>query len=502
MASIFCLTSIFVRFYLLNFTIKEYYSFKWKQLEEYMKKFTRILMCLLLCVFTFGLVACGRTTDNFVYPNSSSETFGNGGMAVQKGDYLYFVNGYLSADSQTEKNASYTVGALMIAKLDSNGEIIRNEEGLISDDYYRVMSDRLAGFEASELYVYGDYLYFASPCQEDEINDSGDMEWAKQRVDFYRIRLDRSGDVERIYRSQVYNSNLDYAYYEVNNNVYLLVHEQGESLNDDSAEPKSDVLTCVRVGGDTIEIATNVNSIVLKSDNSYNEIIYSTSVTESGETTTTLYKYDLSSNNSEQLINFDEDVDITEVTAGYIYITKEGRNEGELLRSSLDNINFTRVCYSGNKDNVFISPDANVVVAFTGGTFEFYLYGDSKASPITVTDSDAESITFVGFANGNMFYLDSSSNLKSISYSNVLFSQTPQISTILTFSSDANTTYFDLDQDYLYFYQTVGSNSYLHRIRINNNLGETEEMIGVYLEDDIPEEEETDETNETEESNA
>ena len=91
-----------------------------------MKKFTRILMCLLLCVFTFGLVACGRTTDNFVYPNSSSETFGNGGMAVQKGDYLYFVNGFISAENQTEKNASYTVGALMIAKLDSNGEIIRN----------------------------------------------------------------------------------------------------------------------------------------------------------------------------------------------------------------------------------------------------------------------------------------------------------------------------------------------------------------------------------------
>ena len=65
-------------------------------------------------------------------------------------------------------------------------------------------------------------------------------------------------------------------------------------------------------------------------------------------------------------------------------------------------------------------------------------------------------------------------------------------------STDANTTYFDLDEDYLYFYQTVGSNSYLHRIRINNNLGETEEMVGIYLEDDIPEEDEdTEETEET-----
>ena len=45
----------------------------------------------------------------------------------------------------------------------------------------------------------------------------------------------------------------------------------------------------------------------------------------------------------------------------------------------------------------------------------------------------------------------------------------------------------------LYFYKKSGSNYYLHRIQIKNNLGETEEMVGVYLESDKPEIEEKEE---------
>ena len=171
-----------------------------------MKKFTRILICLILCVFTIGLAACGDNQDNFTYPTASMQTYGNGGLSVQKGDYLYFVNGYQSADNMTEKNASYHVGALMIVKLDENGNLVLNDEGLLGDDYYRVMSDKLCGFEATGLYIFGDYLYFTSPCQENEAGTDG--KWPKARVDFYRIRFDNSGSVERLYTSGVENENL------------------------------------------------------------------------------------------------------------------------------------------------------------------------------------------------------------------------------------------------------------------------------------------------------
>ncbi len=449
-----------------------------------MKKFTKILICLILCVFTLSLVACGKK-DDFVYPSASSVTYGNGGLVVQKGDYLYFVNGYLSADDQTDKNASYSVGALVVAKLDENGNVILNESELMDDSYYRIMSDKLCGFEATNLFIYGDYLYFASPCQE---NESGDNEWAKQRVDFYRIKLDKSGKVERIYRSQVNNSNLEYSYYNVGSSVYLLAYEKNTSLDNDS---KSNILTCVKAGGDSVEVATNVNSVLLKDDNSYDSIVYS--ISDSTNSKYELYKYNLAGNSSSKLYAFDSSVEVKEVTNGYIYITKTGRNEEELLRSPIDSINFESICYSGLYDNVFISPDANVVIAVSDGKFEFYLYQDSNPSLITVEDSDASSLTFVGFNNGSLIYIDSSKNIKSISYAEVLGSKTPEVVTIATLSSDADTTYLDMDDTYIYFYQTVGSNKYLHRIQINNANSPEAEMLGIYLEADIPETEESEE---------
>ena len=64
-----------------------------------MKKLTKILICLMLCVFSIGFVACDKRTErekNFTYPAAADPIVGNGGMAVKKGNYLYFVNGYQS----------------------------------------------------------------------------------------------------------------------------------------------------------------------------------------------------------------------------------------------------------------------------------------------------------------------------------------------------------------------------------------------------------------------
>ena len=44
-----------------------------------MKKFTRILVCLMLFVFAFSFVACGNNgKDKFVYPASNAKTEGTG----------------------------------------------------------------------------------------------------------------------------------------------------------------------------------------------------------------------------------------------------------------------------------------------------------------------------------------------------------------------------------------------------------------------------------------
>ena len=43
---------------------------------------------------------------NFVYPSLNDQVVGNGGLAVKKGNYLYFVNGFQSIDDISNKTIS------------------------------------------------------------------------------------------------------------------------------------------------------------------------------------------------------------------------------------------------------------------------------------------------------------------------------------------------------------------------------------------------------------
>lgn len=146
-----------------------------------------------------------------------------------------------------------------------------------------------------------------------------------------------------------------------------------------------------------------------------------------------------------------------------------------------------------------MTPEGNCIVAVTNNTIEFFINGDENPSPRTIVDNgeDVTEITIIGYANGNIVYYDNNTAIKMVSYANFIAGSDAEIVTIATLS-EINTDYFDLDNDYVYFYKTVGSHSYLHRLAINNNHDETEEMVGVYLEEDIPEdsEETTDETTE------
>ncbi len=452
-----------------------------------MKKFTRILICLILCVFTIGLAACGDDKDNFAYPSSSMQTYSNGGLSVQKGDYLYFVNGYQSADNMTEKDASYHVGALMIAKLDANGDLILNDDGLLGDDYYRVMSDKLCGFEATGLYIFGDYLYFTSPCQENEAGKDG--EWAKGRVDFYRIKLDKSGKVERLYTSGVENENLQYEYYYNGNNTFILVYESGDTLNSSGG---ANILKRIDTSdASSTEISRDVSSAVMAEDG--DKIFY---VRTDDDGKYVLNKYDIVSNNSSQYLGkFANEITVEFVVNGYVYITETHGSNSDLKRSKIStNGAFTdSIPAISNYTSFEVTPNGEMVVAITGNTIDFYLYGNSSPALNYLEDTDIETINFIGFANGSIVYYDDSNAIKMVSYANYLIDHSLEIVTVATLS-DVNTDYFDLDDSYLYFYKTVGNNSYLHRLSVNNNNGETEEMVGVYLEEDIPDEEDTEES--------
>ena len=462
-----------------------------------MKKFTKILICLLLCVFSFSFVACDKRTDEekrFTYPSIGDRVDGNGGLAVKKGNYVYFVNGYNSIDNATSKKQTFTVGSLMLMKLGENGEVVRDENGLLKDEYFITMSDKLCGYQATNLYIHGEYLYFATPCLE---NESGDKVWAKERVEFKRIKLDKTGKVEDVYSSGVKYDQLEYKYYEENGELFILVWEKGDSYYSNKGTN-----AIVRVNA-TSKSSNKVTDSVLSvafADNA-NEIFF----VANHDDRYYLKHYNIATND---LVNYhaeNETFEVKFVANGKVFITMAHPygSTTDIKSSVIDSADgFVHLyAYEGEVD-LSITDDGHVVLV--SGNKISVVKDVNEA--VVIEDADATKISVIDNTNGCILYYDTkdeNSTIKLVSYSNALTNKAYEIETLTTISAvEEDYEYFDFNDgdNHLYFYQLEGNNYYLNRLKVNNNFGETHEMFGKYLEEDIPEvEEDTEETDENEE---
>lgn len=465
-----------------------------------MKKFTKILICLMLCVFGFGLVACKdprtEAEKNFTYPSSKDSIYGNGGLAVRKGNYVYFVNGYKSIEDVSKKKAKHTVGALMLMKLDENGNVV-TKDGLLDDDYYITMSKKLCGYEATNLFISGNYLYFATPCLE---NESGDKVWAKERVTLNRIKLDKSSEVEEVYASGVKVENFQYQYYEADKKLYVLAWEKGASYYNENG---NDALIRVDVSSKSKKIVSKDVQDVVFADN-YNEIFFTKH--NNNDDYYYLKQYDISTNTKTNYYSSEETFDIVDVQAGNVFISSshEFGSSTDIMSSNISSKSaFELVHAYSSADSVNITPDGNVVLVSTNTITVVKDLDDV----VKITDENATSIKIVDYTNGNILYYDKTddgSNIKLVSYANAIAGNEHEIQTLTTILAvQEDCAYFDLNEEenMLYFYTIGGKNEtnyYLHRLQVNNNMGEVDEMFGVYASDDEPEQEEEEEVVEEE----
>ncbi len=464
-----------------------------------MKKFTKILICVLLCVFTIGLTACGKK-DDFNYPTANMQTIGNGGMVVRKGNYVYFVNGYLAVDDstmpETDKKKTFSVGSLVVAKLNDDGTINKNENDLMNDSYYRTISNKLCGFKATGLFIFGDYLYFTSACQGED--SSGN--YARERVDFNRIKLDNSSGVEKIYTSEVTNANVEFSFFNNGAETYLVVYEKGDNLDNNNKKQKiSNRVVSINVGnkklGSLQTVSEDVTSIILKSDTQSNlgeNIFYVKNNKE-------IKKYNVFNNSSTDFITEENTVTLRFVGGNKVFYETQVDGTQDLLYADVNskiktdfiwdvsNFSSTHLVKFANRFRVIcINNDSS------GSYIEYFEVDDSskmQTQKLYVTDKDATTINVLGFKqDGIMLYYDNNNVIKAIDLS--LNPETnPQINIITIAKIDGlKTDGFDFDEDYVYFYLTVGSNEYLHRLSLKNvSADEKAEFIGVYDANDVPE---------------
>ena len=142
-----------------------------------MKKGTKILSlaaALVLAGSTVALTGCGEgkgykgeeTLAQYTAMAKGGEVTSNGGFAVEKGGFVYFINGVESTTANNSYGTPVKGSLMRIAKSDL-------EAGKYDQAKIVIPSLFTAQASASGLYIYGDYVYYATPTTDK--NADGDV---------------------------------------------------------------------------------------------------------------------------------------------------------------------------------------------------------------------------------------------------------------------------------------------------------------------------------------
>ncbi|MBR2441549.1 MAG: hypothetical protein IKB20_00540 [Clostridia bacterium] len=199
------------------------------------KKILGLLAAVTLLGSTVVMSGCGgkyyKADGLDGYVASQNAATSNGGFAVEKDGYVYFINGK-AENSAENKFGDVVKGALMrIKTADLNAGSYDKAQTVVPLLF--VASNYDAG-----IYIYGDYVYFATPTTDKDVKTG---EIANTHIDFKRAKLDGT----EVMKNYFYRSATNSAMYRFvkgdDGKVYLLIEENGtlKSINveDEDAEP-------------------------------------------------------------------------------------------------------------------------------------------------------------------------------------------------------------------------------------------------------------------------
>ena len=199
------------------------------------KKLKRTLGVVMATVSLGAMVALAGC--NGVYTGDKLEDYvseasvtSNGGFAVEKGDFVYFINGM---EDYNEPNVYGDVvkGALMrIKRADLDAGNYADVKTVVP------MLFSAQNFDAG-IYIYGDYVYYATPTTDKNMEGQVESSW----IDFKRAKLDGTETMKDYYFRLSSNSS-KYRFVEEGGVVYCLYEEDGYLKSYDTKEKVSRIL--------------------------------------------------------------------------------------------------------------------------------------------------------------------------------------------------------------------------------------------------------------------
>ena len=203
-----------------------------------------------LAVSAAAMSACGYTfTPLAENPAADAEVTSQGGFVVQKGEYVYFING---VEAYTSDNTYGTPvkGALMRSKM-ADIKAGKNEVETV------IPSLMVAADYTSGIFIYGDRIYYATP--NNVGNTAGTVD--NTYLDFKSVSLDGS-DVQDYFR--ISDNAALYRFVQVEDTVYV-IYEMDDTLYSYNTAEK------VRT-----ELARSVTAYTLNSTDKTDPYIYYT----------------------------------------------------------------------------------------------------------------------------------------------------------------------------------------------------------------------------------
>lgn len=182
-----------------------------------MKNFKKII-CLLfiLCLSLTAFMACdssykwGPVSDESGMTSNGSIVGDNGGMAIQKGDYIYFINGF---DSYDQEGLQDNVFGNVI-----KGAICRRPINDTDNEYVKVIVPQVfvANYFEGGFYIFGSKIFYTT--SNTERGSDGKIQYSI--LDFMMVNLDGTG-AKRITKLDG-TSEIPFKFIESAGSVYLV----------------------------------------------------------------------------------------------------------------------------------------------------------------------------------------------------------------------------------------------------------------------------------------
>ncbi len=233
------------------------------------KQVTKIICAATAAVLSVGIsaAAVGCSPYNSIQPldytSSSEAAVSNGGFAVEKGGYIYFING---SESNTAENnyGSVVKGAIMrISEKDLDEYNYSAAETVVPQIAYS--SNYQTG-----LFIYGDYVYYGTPSAKR--NSNGEIQNSK--LELKSARLDGTDSMKSAYVT-LDALDCDYRFVKSGDDIYILYVVTSETLYDESQGVTNLHSYNVTSGVDTL-LAYNISGYVFDAEDKTNPRVYYT----------------------------------------------------------------------------------------------------------------------------------------------------------------------------------------------------------------------------------